>query len=102
MNTYEYFAGQIDQVETLLSAFEEAGNQKEKFLRDRNDLNELRKKLSDQFSKRYGIVNMTTNQQYSVPTSFSCSPMLSRIRSCSAMLKSKKWMTLFSFTIKST
>ncbi len=66
MNTYEYFAGQIDQVETLLSAFEEAGNQKEKFLRDRNDLNELRKKLSDQFSKRYGIVNMTTNQQYSV------------------------------------
>lgn len=66
MNTYEYFAGQIDRIEDLLEAYEEAGNQKEKLQRDRNDLHELRKKLSDQFSKRYGVVNMTTNQQYSV------------------------------------
>lgn len=66
MDIYERFSDRIDPIESLVGAYEEAGNKKEALLRDRKDLGDLRKKLEDQFSKKYGIVKATSNKEYSV------------------------------------
>ena len=55
MDIYQCFSDKIDHIESLVSAYEEAGNKKAALLRDRKDLGDLRKKLEDQFSKKYGI-----------------------------------------------
>lgn len=66
MDIYERFSDKIEKIESLAGAYEEAGNKKSAFLRDRTDLNDLRKKLEDQFSKKYGVVTATSNKEYSV------------------------------------
>ncbi len=66
MDIYQCFSDKIDHIESLVSAYEEAGNKKAALLRDRKDLGDLRKKLEDQFSKKYGIVKATSNKEYSV------------------------------------
>ena len=60
MDIYERFSDKIEKIESLAGAYEEAGNKKSAFLRDRTDLNDLRKKLEDQFSEKYGVVIFQT------------------------------------------
>lgn len=66
MNIYEHFSDKIDQIEKSVSAYEEAGKKRTALDKDRRDLSDLRKKLEDQFSRKYGVVKATSNKQYSV------------------------------------
>lgn len=66
MDIYERFSDKIEKIESFAAAYEEAGSKKASLLRDRTDLSDLRKKLEDQFSKKYGTVKAVSNKEYSV------------------------------------
>lgn len=66
MDIYEHFSEKIEGIEEAVRAYEEAGKKKMALDKDRRDLSDLRKKLEDQFSRKYGVVKAVSNKQYSV------------------------------------